>query len=193
MTRLLLHCCCGPCAMFPVADLINRGYSSDNMSLFWYNPNIHPEFEWNRRLLNLQKVSDYYHIDLLTKEGFMQSFWESKDYLKDNGGEYMSRCDMCYDIRIDNTCRYAVEHGYEAVSSSLLVSPYQNHERIKSVFERKSRDYGIKFLYLDWRDNFREGQKMARDIGLYRQKYCGCIFSLEESEFRDKIYRSFES
>ncbi|MCQ2482181.1 MAG: epoxyqueuosine reductase QueH [Clostridia bacterium] len=190
MSKLLLHCCCGPCAMYPVYDLIQNFYSENDMSLFWYNPNIHPEFEWNRRQENLKKVAEHYGLELLILEGFMQSYWESKEYLKPSGN-YDSRCDLCYDIRIDNTCRYAAEHGFDIVSTTLLVSPYQQHDKIKDLFEIKAQEYGLKFDYHDWREHFREGQKMARDIDLYRQKYCGCIFSLDESEFKEKIIKSF--
>lgn len=189
--NLLLHCCCGPCAMYPVYDLLQNYHSQSDMSLFWYNPNIHPEFEWNRRLDNLKKVSEHYGLNLLIKDGFMQEYWEKKEYLKPNGS-YDSRCDLCYDIRIEETCKYASENGFDTVSTTLFVSPYQQHDKIKLVFEDKAQKYGLSFEYHDWRENFREGQKMARDIELYRQKYCGCIFSLEESDFRDKIYKSFE-
>jgi hypothetical protein len=88
--------------------------------------------------------------------------------------------------------KYAAEHGYSSFCTTLLVSPYQQHDKIASVSEQKAEKYGASFEYMDFRPGFRQGQDMAREIGLYRQKYCGCIFSLESSKFRDKIYRSFE-
>ena len=87
--------------------------------------------------------------------------------------------------------KYAKENGYQSFSTSLLVSPYQNHEAIIEAAKRAAEKYAVRFDYTDWRPNFRAGQNMAREDGLYRQKYCGCIFSLEDSEFKEKIIRSF--
>ena len=185
--RLLLHCCCGPCSMYPLKLLTSQGIEPD---CFWFNPNIHPQFEWDRRLLNLQKACDSYGIKLL-KEGVAceEDYWRSKEYLE----EYKSRCEMCYDKRMEETAKFCADHGYDSFCTTLLVSPYQQHDVIIRTCESKAELYGIKFEYIDFRPGFRKGQNMARDIGLYRQKYCGCIFSLDESEFKEKILKSFES
>ena len=183
---MLLHACCGPCAMYPLELLTGKGESLD---LFWYNPNIHPQFEWDRRLANLGLAADHYKIRLIKGDDHCeQEYWESKTYLK----EYETRCDMCYDIRMDAVARYASENGYDSFCTTLLVSPYQQHEKIAKIAQEKASKYNVDFEYIDFRPGFRQGQDMARQIGLYRQKFCGCIFSLEESKFRDKIYRSFE-
>lgn len=183
---LLLHCCCGPCAMYPVNLLKEAGREMD---LFWYNPNIHPQFEWDRRLENLGKVADHYDLKMIAEgDACEEEYWKSEEYLKD----YPTRCDMCYDKRLEFIARYAAENGYDAFSTTLLVSPYQQHDKIASIAGEKAEKYNVAFDYIDFRPGFREGQNMAREIGLYRQKYCGCIFSLESSEFRDKIYKSFE-
>ena len=167
MGKMLLHCCCGPCAMYPLDLLLTNAKDFD---CFWYNPNIQPQFEFDRRHENLQKACDHYGVKLISVgTECMQDYWESKTYL----AEFASRCDMCYDIRMDSVAKFASENGYESFCTTLLVSPYQ-------------------FEYMDFRPGYRQGQDMAREIGLYRQKFCGCIFSLEESKFRDKIYKSFE-
>ena len=181
---LLLHACCGPCAMYPVDYLLKENRELD---LYWFNPNIHPEFEWNRRLENLRIVANHYNVKLYEEGDCQQAYWESKSYLE----EYGSRCRMCYDVRLDNIARYAAEHGYEAFSTTLLVSPYQQHDVICEVAKDKAIKYGVDFEYYDFRPGFREGQNMAREIELYRQKYCGCIFSLDESKFKEKIIKSF--
>lgn len=183
--NMLLHACCGPCSMYPQSDLKSKGIDYD---MVWYNPNIHPEFEWNRRLENLRMAASHYSVNLIEIPGFMESYWKSGEYKE----LYDSRCKMCYDIRLDEVAKYAASNGYSSFSTTLLVSPYQQHDVIASVAEEKASKYGIQFSYFDWREGFREGQNMAREIGLYRQKYCGCIFSLEESSFRDKIYKSFD-
>ena len=99
---------------------------------------------------------------------------------------------MCYDVRMDAVAKAAMEGGYTSFSTTLLVSPYQQHDRIAQIASSKADKYGVRFEYMDFRPGFRHGQDLAREIGLYRQKYCGCIFSLEESKFYDKIVRSFE-
>jgi hypothetical protein len=186
MGRMLLHACCGPCAMYPLNLLTSDGRDLD---CFWYNPNIQPQFEFDRRHENLVKACDHFGIKLISEgDKCMEDYWLSKDYLKD----FPSRCDMCYDIRMEAAAKFCAENGYESFCTTLLVSPYQQHNKIARISEKKASKYGVKFEYIDFRPGFRQGQDMAREIGLYRQKFCGCIFSLEESKFRDKIYKSFE-
>ncbi|MCR4688610.1 MAG: epoxyqueuosine reductase QueH [Saccharofermentans sp.] len=183
---LLLHACCGPCAMYPLELLTGQG---KDLEIFWYNPNIHPEFEWNRRYENLQIAADHYKVSLIKgDDSCEEEYWLSKTYLE----EFETRCDMCYDMRMDAIAKFASENGFDSFSTTLLVSPYQQHDKIANIAETKARKYNVDFEYIDFRPGFRHGQDLAREIGLYRQKFCGCIFSLEESKFRDKIYRSFE-
>ena len=85
--------------------------------------------------------------------------------------------------------KYAADHGYDAFTSSLLISPYQNHELLKAVGETMGKKYGVEFYYRDFRPGFREGQAKAREMGLYMQKYCGCIFS-EEDRYSTKIEKA---
>ena len=96
-------------------------------------------------------------------------------------GSLETRCqDYCYPVRLEQTAKYAKENGYEAFSTTLLVSPYQKHEELKNIGEQIAKKYGLQFLYRDFRTGFREGQAKARELGMYMQKYCGCIFSEEE-------------
>ena len=94
----------------------------------------------------------------------------------------------CYQKRLGETVRYAAENGYDAFTTTLLVSPYQKHDELKKVCEDLAQKSGIKFIYRDFREGFREGQKKARELGLYMQKYCGCIFS-EEDRYAKQIAR----
>lgn len=167
--RLLLHCCCGPCSMYPLKLLTSQGIEPD---CFWFNPNIHPQFEWDRRLENLQKACDSYGLKLV-REGVSceEEYWRSKEYLE----KYGSRCEMCYDRRMEETARYCADHGYDSFCTTLLVSPYQQHDRISEISREKAERYGVKFYYLDFRPGFYFGQKLAKEIGLYRQKYCGWL------------------
>lgn len=103
-----------------------------------------------------------------------------RDFVTSVVGDIDGRCSHCYDCRLEETARHASENGFTAFSTTLLISPYQNHELIISTAEQKAKKYGVEFLYRDFRPNFREGQRRAREKGLYMQKYCGCIFSEED-------------
>ena len=90
------------------------------------------------------------------------------------------RCAYCYRVRMEETARYAAEHGYDSFTTSLLISPYQNHEAIRATAQAMGEQYGVEFLYRDFRPLFQAGQQFAREHGFYMQKYCGCIFSEED-------------
>ena len=96
------------------------------------------------------------------------------------------RCVKCYEMRLDRVAQYAAENGYDSFTSSLFISPYQKHELMREVAEEVSERYQIRFLYRDFRPLFRQGQDRARELGLYMQKYCGCVFSEEERYIKPK-------
>ncbi|MHB1453600.1 MAG: epoxyqueuosine reductase QueH [Saccharofermentanales bacterium] len=178
--KLLLHTCCAPCLIYPLKEI--RKEQTD-VNLFYYNPNIHPITEYIRRrdtLLDYAKnnslnviLSDSDETMFVNERAAAENLWKNYDV--------DGRCAMCYRTRFEKTAEYAAKNGYDAFSTTLLVSIYQNHELIIRICEDLSRTYNIGFYYKDFRPGFREGQKEARDIGLYRQKYCGCICSLKES------------
>lgn len=174
--RLLLHACCGPCAEFPVKELLGDHYQ---LTVYYHNPNIHPPVEWQRRLEQLQQVCAKNRLPLVVEGESRPDLWQF--YQGEN------RCRMCYQVRLEAAAAKAAELGFPVFSTTLLVSPYQNHAALCEIGHELGRKYGVRFLDRDFRPGFREGQQMAREDGLYRQKYCGCLFSLEESDFRDKI------
>ena len=172
--KLLFHCCCGPCAVACVKSLDAEGFTP---SLFWYNPNIHPSAEYNNRRDSLLALAAAKNLPLekINEYGLRLFLRETRDETETPG-----RCRICYRMRLEKTAAFAAEHGYDAFSTSLLVSPYQQHEIIKMLGEELAGQYGIEFLYRDFRPLFREGQAEARALGLYMQKYCGCVYSDEE-------------
>ncbi len=182
--QILLHVCCGPCAEWPVVSLKDENYE---ITAFFYNPNIHPDVERKRRRDNAAALMDIYGISFLVDEAYMEDVWHAKAW--ESG--YASRCEMCYSIRMLRVAQEAKNLGIPSFTTSLLVSPYQNHEAVIAAAQEAAKATGVTFVYRDYRPGYREGQKMAREHGLYRQKYCGCILSLEESVYRDTIYRSF--
>lgn len=181
---ILLHTCCGPCAEWPLKVLSGEGLP---VTAFYYNPNIHPKFEWQRRKHNLEILTRRRGIDLIVDDEYDEELWTAKDYLR----SYESRCHMCYDIRMKKTAQVAKDGGFSAFTTTLLVSIYQQHDLIIEAAKRASAEVGIPFMYRDFREGFRKGQQMAKEDGLYRQKYCGCIISLDESAYKDQIYESF--
>ena len=166
--KLLLHICCGPCAVYPVETLIEEGIDFTGM---YYNPNIHPHDEFVRRKENLEILAAKKSFEVIYSDDFKQRQWEEFK------GEIKDRCEMCYRMRFEMVAKEAVVRGYDSFSTTLLVSPYQRHEMIVGICEEYAGRYGIKFLYKNWRVGFREGQAKAKEYELYRQKYCGCIKS----------------
>lgn len=167
--KVLMHMCCAPCSVYPVDSLTSDGCELEGL---FYNPNIHPREEYEKRRDNVAIYSNIINMKVNYIDDFRQKEWENFS------GLTFDRCTMCYDIRMDKAALYSVENGFDAFTTSLLVSPYQKHDLIKELGEKYSEKYGIKFLYRDFRPGFRQGQQQARELGLYRQKFCGCIRSI---------------
>ena len=177
--KLLLHSCCAPCSIKCVETLRQEAIEP---TLFWYNPNIHLFTEYrNRRdaLIDWAKDENL-QVILEDKYGLRQ-------FINNVYPNYSARCAYCYRVRLEYTAKKAVELGYTHFSTTLLISPYQKHDMIRGMGEEIAKEYGVEFLYRDFRPYFREGQRAAREKGIYMQKYCGCIFSEEERYLKIKI------
>ena len=175
--KLLMHVCCGPCAVWPV-HAIQEEDLFDISGLF-FNPNIHPTTEFERRRSTAAAFFSASGLPLQTTDDFWQDRWEEYECNPALGGK-AARCAMCYRVRLDKTARVAATGGFDSFTTSLLVSPYQDHDQIVSLGREMAEQYNVEFYYQDFRPHFREGQRMAKEQGLYRQKYCGCILSLED-------------
>ena len=171
---LLLHTCCAPCSVACIDSLREEGIEPVS---YWFNPNIHPFTEYRMRRNTLREYTASIGVKLLEND-----VYGLRAYLDAVGGNYeqKDRCPVCYHIRLDEAARFAGENGFSAFSTTLLISPYQNHELLIAAGEAAEKKYGVEFLYRDFRPLFRQGQDRARELGLYMQKYCGCIFSEEE-------------
>ena len=170
--KILLHTCCAPCSVQCIEEFKKENVEMD---LYWYNPNIHLFMEYKNRLEALKKYSELIDINLI-----IQDEYGLRCFTKEVINDIINRCNYCYKVRLEKTAKYAKENGYDAFSTTLLISPYQKHDRIKEMGEEAAKKYGIKFLYRDFRNEFKKGQVKARELELYMQKYCGCIFSEEE-------------
>ena len=170
--RVLLHTCCAPCSSAAVADLRGSGVEP---TAFWYNPNIHPFTEYRQRLNTLRGYAASIGMALVERNEY-----GLRTFLTEVDGAFDARCPVCYRLRLDAAAAYAAENGFPAFSTTLLISPYQNHALLMEAGERAAAQYGVSFLYRDFRPLFRDGQNRARELNLYMQKYCGCIFSEED-------------
>ena len=173
--KLLMHTCCAPCSVYCIDELEKENIKP---TLYWYNPNIHPYTEYKSRRDCLKDYAKSLNLDAIIDEDYgLDKF--CTEAVKD----LKNRCtNYCYPVRIEQTCKFAKENEFDTVTTTLLYSIYQNHEFIKKYMEETCAKYGLNFLYKDFRVGFWEGHQKAHDLGLYMQKYCGCIFS-EESRY----------
>ena len=183
MERLLLHTCCAPCSVYCVDSL--RGEGIEPVS-FWYNPNIHPYQEYRARRDTLADYAASIGLELAVRDEY-----GLRPFVRAAAGDIDRRCAYCYACRLEENARYAAGHGFTHFSTTLLVSPYQDHEAIRRTAEALGARYGVGFLYRDFRPGFRQGQAKARELGLYMQKYCGCVFS-EEERYAKQIQKDRE-
>jgi len=167
-----MHICCAPCFTYPLEVLKKEAIEFEAV---FYNPNIHPYNEFTKRLNTVEDFckSEGVKLDIIPE--YKQELWECCQK------EGSSRCFMCYSMRMTKVALLAKQKGFDAFSTTLLVSPYQKHDVIKSLGEKFANEYGIDFYYKDFREGFRFGQNLAREMKLYRQKYCGCMLSIPKS------------
>ena len=174
--KLLLHTCCAPCSVYCIKSLRQEGIEP---TVFWFNPNIHPYTEYKARRDTLRQYTSSIGVQAIFEENY-----GLREFCKNVVDDLNKRCvKYCYRIRLEQTAKYAKENGYDTFSTTLLISPYQNHEALKKIGDEMAEKYGLEFLYRDFRPGFRQGQAEARELGLYMQKYCGCIFSEESSKY----------
>ena len=173
--KLLVHTCCAPCAIEAVDRSKKDGFK---VTGFFYNPNIHPESEYNKRKDESLKYFDSEGLELIEGDYESQSFFTK---VKENQIP-PKRCLICWEMRLNKTSTFAKEKGFDSFTTTLLGSPYQNHKALKGICERLSDEKKIKFYYKDFREGFKKAHNLAREKGIYCQKYCGCVFSMVERE-----------
>ncbi|MDA8428744.1 MAG: epoxyqueuosine reductase QueH [Geobacteraceae bacterium] len=176
--RILLHTCCGPCALYPLRTLRSAGH---DVTGFFYNPNIHPYQEYALRRDAAVRMAEQESMPLI-----MQDDYDLEGFLANVAAAPQLRCSYCYASRLRATARVAAEGGFDAFSASLLYSRFQKHEEIRALGELIGRESGIVFHYQDFRSGWQEGIKLSKELGLYRQQYCGCIYS-EKDRYLPKV------
>ncbi len=177
--KILIHLCCGPCSLYPLAALRRQGHAVEG---FFFNPNIHPFKEFRRRINAVDEMARQasFKVEVVREYGM-------RDYLRQVVGKEDRRCPLCYEMRLAATVKQARKVGAEAFTTTLLYSKYQQHETIRRLGEKLGAEYEVPFYYEDFRVGWQEGIDRSLVMGLYRQPYCGCIYS--EQERYDKRWR----
>ncbi|HHY63687.1 MAG TPA: epoxyqueuosine reductase QueH [Clostridiaceae bacterium] len=184
--RLLLHICCAPCAVAVAETLMGR--PGMELEGFFYNPNIHPTEEFNKRKDTVKRMSEDLGLPVFFDDENRLDLWKHDLENKDKS----IRCRTCYAIRLEKIAQFTKMNGFDGFTTSLLISPYQNHDLIREMGSRAAEKYGLSFHYEDFRNLYRKGREISRARNYYMQKYCGCIFSYGESDHPKKPIYIFE-
>ncbi len=169
MSRVLLHICCGPCATYPVPQLREEGFE---VMGYYFNPNIHPYTEYMKRKTALEQYAEISDLKVIYDEKY-----NPLEYFQSIAYRESRRCFLCYQIRLEQAAHIARRGKFDYFTTTLLVSKYQKHHWIQEVGEAVGQKYGVPFLYRDFRVGFKETGELSREMGLYRQQYCGCLYS----------------
>ncbi|PIE56209.1 MAG: hypothetical protein CSA34_05640 [Desulfobulbus propionicus] len=167
-----MHVCCGPCTLYPLKVLRAEGYE---VVAYFHNPNIHPYQEFKRRVDTLETVSKQTDLRLEIDRDYGM-----REFLRQVVPQDRARCGICYRMRLEKTAALAASQGFDAFTSTLLYSKYQNHELLIRQSEELANHARVKFLYRDFRQGWQEGIDRSIEMDLYRQPYCGCIYSEQE-------------
>ncbi len=170
--KLLLHICCANCAIYPLERLKER---EAEVTGFFFNPNIHPYQEYLKRLESLKQYSERVGLKMIYREEYLL-----EEFLRNVSDRVEERCRYCYSIRLETTAREAKRLGFDQISTTLLQSTHQDHSLIKETGKRLAKENGVLFYYEDFRQGWRKGLEVSKTMGLYRQQYCGCIYSEKE-------------
>jgi len=180
LMKILLHICCANCAISPIEKIKEEG---NEVVGYFFNPNIHPYQEYQKRLDALKQYSDKTGLEVICRDEYLL-----EEFLRNVSPREKERCQYCYSLRLEATAQEAKNKGFDAFSTTLLESAHQNHALIKETGERMGKEVGILFYYEDFRQGWRKGVEVSKAMGLYRQQYCGCIYS-EKERFMGKAHK----
>ena len=172
--KALLHICCGPCAIYPAQVLREEGI---DVAGFFYNPNIHPYSEYQRRYAAVVEASAHLDLDVIYHRYDYEDFLRQVCAVPVRADQHV----LCWRIRLEETARVAAAHGIPRFTTTLLSSPYQDIEAIGQLGNEIARQHGLEFLSRNFRKGFSESHRLSKEWQLYHQNYCGCLFSEKES------------
>ena len=178
--KILLHICCANCAIYPLEWMREK---VEEVVGFFFNPNIHPYQEYQKRLDALKHYSEGVELKVIYRDEYLL-----EEFLRNVSQKPEKRCSYCYSLRLRATAQEAKEKGFDQFSTTLLQSTQQDHALIKETGERFAEEFGIPFFYEDFRQGWRRGVEVSKAMGLYRQQYCGCVYS-EKERFMGKAHK----
>lgn len=177
--RILLHSCCGPCSIYPLKQLRQLGV---DVTAYFYNPNIHPFKEFKRRLTTFTEFTNSEKLPSI-----VDPVYGLTEFIRKVAFNEQKRCTLCYHMRLVKTAQFAKQQGYDGFTTTLLYSRYQNHDHILATGRTLASKFGVEFHYEDYRLGWQYGIDLSIEKEMYRQPYCGCIYS--EQERYDKSLR----
>ncbi len=172
MKKILLHTCCAPCLIYPLGRLKEKGFEVEGL---FYNPNIHPLTEYRNRRQAVEDYSKKVDLEVTYPDYEPQEYFRAVNMME----EKLERCPICWYQRLKMTAQLARERGFTHFSSTLLVSPYQDQESLKTIGSDIAKEENVDFYYEDFRTGFKKAHEQARLEGIYCQRYCGCIYSMK--------------
>lgn len=176
--KILLHACCGICSGYPISLLKDMGYS---VVVYFYNPNIYPQEEYQKRLDAETKLCTHFGSNLIIGEYETEVYYNFVAGLE-NEPEKGLRCDKCFELRLRKTAQKCVELGINEFTTSMIISPHKNYEKLTKIGKDIAQEYNLQYFSLNFRknDGFLKTNQISKDLGLYRQNYCGCKFALNK-------------
>jgi len=166
---VLVHCCCAHCAAYTVDHWQQQGYE---VNALWYNPNIHPFMEHQHRMEGMKSLAKEANVPLLVTDGY-----DMVEYFRRVVGHEAQRCQYCFELRLSKTTDTARQKGFSAFTTTLLISPHQKHELLREIGNKLAEEKGVEFLYADLRKHYSDSRHLTKPFNLYRQQYCGCVYS----------------
>lgn len=174
--KLLLHVCCAPCSSY-VLEYLSSYF---NISLFFYNPNIAPKEEYDKRIIELDRFVNEFNNDVKIIEGnYDNNIYEEMIKGLEEEKEGGKRCFKCFNLRLEETAKKALELNFDYFTTTLSISPYKNASVLNSIGKNLENEYKIKYLYSDFKknDGYKKSIELSKKYQLYRQDYCGCTYS----------------
>lgn len=174
--QILLHACCAICSGYPISHLKDMGYS---VVVYFYNPNIYPEIEYQKRLEAEKTLCTHFGVELAEAGYEPQEFFDCAKGLELEP-EKGRRCDKCFELRLRKSAEFAVKNDIKNFTTSIVISPHKNFQKLTEIGERVAQEYGLNYIAIDFKkkDGFLKTNKISKELGLYRQNYCGCKFSI---------------
>jgi len=175
--KILLHSCCGPCTIYPLGVLRDEGHS---VMGFYYRHNIHPYTECLRRQETLERYAAEQKLRVIIQDGY-----DMEGFIRNVAFREKERCRYCYHDRLRAAALVARKGKFDAYTSTLLYSRHQKHDLIREIGDAIGLETGVPFLYRDFREGWKAGIEASKQLGMYRQPYCGCIYSEKDRYYRD--------